>query len=55
MLPHNDGFPVVTVVFIQFIRPSTHVLARKRNGVDDLVRNRINTSPTERDVAQWEK
>ena len=36
VLPHNDGLPVVTVGFIQFIRPNTHVLARKRTGVNDL-------------------
>ena len=36
MLPHNDGFPVVMVGFIQFVRPSTHVLACKRTGVNDL-------------------
>ncbi len=54
MLPHNDGSPVVMVVFIQFIRPSTNVFACKRNGLNDLVWNENNTSPTERNVAQWE-
>ena len=53
MLPHNDGFPVVAVAFIQFIRPITHVFARRRNGVNELEWNRTRTLPSERVVAQW--
>ena len=53
MLPHNGGFPVVTVAFIQFIRPNTHVLARKGNGVNELEWNKKIVLPNERVVAQW--
>ena len=52
MLPHNDGFPVVTVGFIQFIRPSTHVLARKRTGVNDLEGTEHSSLQNEHNVAQ---